>query len=94
MGMHPHDFDNLLGSIDRATFKSDKMDRVRMAKHNNNFTCDQVRQIMLHLTFDSDREDAAVMLYPNVVDKGNWYMVYDAFTFSSSGDSVNRRLGI
>ncbi len=92
--MHPHDFSNLKHSVENARFNSDKMDILRAAKHSNFFTSEQVRQLMLALTFDSDREEAAVMLYSNVVDKHNWFVIYDTLTFSSSRDSIDRKLGI
>ena len=86
--MHPSDFANLLDSIDRATFKGDKLNVIRSAS-SNYFTCSQVKQIILRLTFDSDRVEAACMLYPSVVDRNNWFTVLDAATFSSSRDAIS-----
>ena len=44
------------------------------------------------LSFDSDKIEVAVMLYPNVGDKENWYQVYSLFSFSSSGNEIEKRI--
>lgn len=56
------------------------------------FTAEQVRQIIEVFSFPKQQEDAAVVLYPSVVDKANWFVVYEAFSFNSSIDAVRRRI--
>jgi len=36
--------------------------------------------------------EAAVMLYPRVVDPGNWYVVEQAISFESSRRELRQRL--
>lgn len=93
LGMHANDFNILLHSVDNAPFKSDKVTRIRAAK-DNYFTSAQVKTLLLHLPYDSDRTDVAVMLYSHVVDKNNWFIIYDAIDFASSRERIERELGL
>ncbi|HEY9694856.1 MAG TPA: DUF4476 domain-containing protein [Oculatellaceae cyanobacterium] len=56
------------------------------------FTSDQVCQVIRIFPFPREQENVAVMFYPRVVDKSNWFVVYDAFTFPSTRDAVMRRI--
>lgn len=88
-GMEPHSFDRLMASINSQTFKSDKMIIVNNAIQTNEFNCDQVRAIMRSFTFDSDRINVASQLFYRVVDRENWYTVYNELTFSSSKQQLH-----
>ena len=89
--MHPDDFNRLVSSIEHQVFSSDKKLVVDSAIAGNKFTCDQVRIIMQRFTFDNDRVDVAAKLYHHVVDRQNWYIVYDALEFQSSRQSLEHR---
>ena len=58
----------------------------------NYFTANQASQIVETMRFADDEVDAAVMLYPRVVDPGNWYVVEQAISFESSRRELRRRL--
>ncbi len=94
MPMNPAEFSNLLYSVDRATFGSNKVSRIRDAAKRHHFSADQVRQLMKHVNFENDKITVAVELYHRVVDKHNWHVIYSALTFSSSKIEVDRRLGL
>jgi hypothetical protein len=49
----------------------------------------QVRELMEAFTFESTRVEFAKFAYPMVTDKERFYIVYDAFTFSSSIDELD-----
>ena len=85
--MHPNDFNRLLKSVDHASFSADKINRIRIASHNK-FSSMQVRTLMDHLKFDSDRVKVACMLYPHVVDRANWHIALDGLSFDSSRHEV------
>ena len=89
--MHPRDFRNLVRSIEHATFSDDKLMIIRSARLNN-FTSDQVRDILRRLDFDSERIDAAVMLYPRVVDRSNWFIIYDTLDYASSRREIEHQI--
>lgn len=94
---HPMDdaqFTELLIQIGNEPFSSSKMNVIQMAVDYNYFTSEQTRKVVASLTFSNDQEDAAVMLYPRVVDQDAFYTVMPAFTFESSRSEVQTRLGL
>jgi hypothetical protein len=58
----------------------------------NYFTAEQASQIVDTMRFADEEVDAAVMLYPRVVDPGNWYVVEQAISFESSRQELRQRL--
>ncbi len=92
-GMHPQTFSMLTASMRNESFDDN---RVKMASHAiamNGVSCFQLKELMMLLTFDSNRLRLAKMAYPMVVDKGNIFIINDAFTFSSSADEFYRSIG-
>lgn len=82
------DFEMLKATIMNKGFESSKMDVIRMATMNNYFSSNQVAQLMNLMSFESTKLDLAKMLYSKVVDKGNFYLVNNAFSFSSSSSEL------
>jgi|GEM_PF-663076 hypothetical protein len=82
------DFEMLKATIANKPFESSKMDVLRMAMVNNHFSSVQVAQLMNLMSFESTKLDLAKMLYSKVVDKGNFYLVNNAFDFSSSSSEL------
>jgi hypothetical protein len=86
-------FSNFLRRLRREGFDDDKLEFLAEFGRNGYFTSAQVAQIVDLMTFSEGEEQAAILLYPRVVDPENWYVVYDALTFTSSEDEVRRALG-
>ena len=82
--MSPRAFASLLRMLEEASFSDEKYSIVREAASKNYFTSQQVLQILKKFDFEDDRLKVAKLLYPRVVDPENFFIVYDAFTFSSS----------
>lgn len=59
---------------------------------NTYFTAAQASQIVGMMRFPNEEVDAAVMLYPRVVDRENWFMVEQAMSFESSRRELRQRL--
>ncbi|MGF1937589.1 MAG: DUF4476 domain-containing protein [Nostoc sp. ChiQUE02] len=59
----------------------------------NYFTSAQASQIIKEMNFGDQQVKAAVMLYPQVVDRGNWFIVDQAITFESDRQELRRQLG-
>ena len=93
-GMMDGDFANLKNSISNASFKDDRLRIIQSAAPYNTFWVSQVVEILNLMSFDDEKIDAAVILYNSVCDVNNWYQVYNAFSFSSSKDTLNQRLGL
>jgi hypothetical protein len=70
----------------------DYSDFLAQTARDGTFTADQVRQLIAVLKFSTDQEDVAVLLYPRVLDKNNWFLAETAFIFPSSAETVRRRV--
>jgi len=91
--MRPMDdvaFARLLKAVKEAPFSSEKLTLIEDAASKNYFKSEQVLQLLKTFNFDSYRLKAAKVLYPRVVDPENFFIVYDAFTFSSSKEELRR----
>lgn len=86
--MAPQDFEMLRATVMNKGFESSKMDVIRMAAMNNYFSSVQVAQLMNMMSFESTKLDLAKMMYARVVDKGNYYLVNNAFVFNSSSNEL------
>lgn len=76
------------------SFSDDKRSLVEMVASSNHFTTAQVRELLEVFSFEDDKVDVAALLYTRVVDRGNYYKVLEAFTFSSSKDELRQRLNL
>ncbi len=87
-------FDALEASIAAESFGDEKIALLRGAARDHWFTVDQVIRLLPQFAFSDDRIEAAVVLYPRVVDPEVWFRVYDGFDFDSDKDEVRSRLGL
>ena len=65
--------------------------RVTIAKQvidQNYFTVDQVKQLVQIFSTDSYKLDLAKYAYKNTVNRQDYFMLYEAFTFSSSKEDL------
>jgi hypothetical protein len=82
--MMPVDFKNLKQRITKTEFESSRIEMAKKAVNKNNITARQVFEIMLLFEYESTRLDFAKYAYRYTVNKHLFYIVNDAFTFSSS----------
>jgi len=75
---------NLLNVIDRASFDSDKLRIARQAVRRNGVFAEQVLQIMDMFSFESTKLKFAKFAYRYTIDRNNYYVVNNGFSFSSS----------
>lgn len=57
-----------------------------------NFTCGQTVRLVKQFSFGDGQTQAAIMLYPRLVDPQNFYQVLAAMTFESDRDRVRKAL--
>jgi hypothetical protein len=88
--MSPNDFNSLKQTIANATFESTRYSIAKSAANLNRFTSQQVLELLYLFTYESTRLDFAKLAYYSVIDKEKFFIVYDAFTFSSSVDELSR----
>lgn len=81
--MSSYDFSQAKESLRKEWFENARMTTAKQIIDRNYFTSQQVRELMLLFTFENNRLDIAKYAYGKTVDKGNYFVVNDAFTFNS-----------
>lgn len=77
------------GSIDSKTFEDTKIQVAKQVVGANCVTASQVKDLLGLFTYESSKLDMAKYCYSKTYDIGNYYLVNDAFTYSSSVDELN-----
>jgi len=90
MCMSQFEFMQLKNSIESKSFDSSKLQIAKQALVYNYFSSAQVADIMTLFSFESTRLDFAKYAYGKVIDKQNYYLVNNAFTFESSIQELNQ----
>lgn len=87
----PGELSGLVRALDNATFARDQLALLRDILPSRYFTVDQAIALVRTFSFERDQVEAAKMLYPHIVDPGQWYRMYSVFSFSSSKDDLRAR---
>lgn len=65
--------------------------RVRLAKqiiNDNYFTSEQVKQVVQLFSFENNKLDLAKYAYNKTTNKGNYFIIYDVFSFRKSKEEL------
>jgi len=90
MCMSHMEFIQLKSSIENKSFESSKLQIAKQALGYNNFSSVQIADLMRSFDFETTKLDFAKCAYPKVIDKQNFYLVNNAFTFESSIQDLNQ----
>ena len=82
--MNNSQFSQFIVALKKNSFDDSKLVFVQQQARSTSFSSSQIRAILKAFSFDDDRVNAGKVLYPNCIDKPNFYMVYEAFSFDSS----------
>ena len=82
----------LIDQVRKASFESSKVNVAKLALKNNRLTTAQMVDLLREFTFESTRLEFAKDYYRRVVDRRNYFMVNDVFTFQSSKDDLTEFL--
>lgn len=85
-------FQLLIDQVRKASFESSKVNVAKQALRNNKITCDQLISLLNEFSFESTKVQFAKDNYRNVVDKRNFFLINDVFTFQSSKDELTEFL--
>jgi len=88
--MNDKDFADLKHTIFRQSFESSKLALAKQAIDYNTVTSLQVFEIMNMFSFESSKLDFAKYAFHKVYDPQKYYIVNNAFTFSSSISSLDK----
>lgn len=87
------DLAQIQAALNAESFADGRLKVLGSAASNHWFTVAQVRTLMGLFDFDSDKVEAAAMLYPRVIDTANWYQVYSELSFEADKDALRERVG-
>ncbi len=90
--MNPSAFSQALTQVKQQNFESTRLTVAKQIINSNFFTSDQVRKLMTQMSFESSRVELARYAYNKVLDPQNYYLVNNAFSFSSSVNELNNYL--
>jgi nuclear transport factor 2 (NTF2) superfamily protein len=76
-------FGRLKETITNESFDDGRMAIAKSIAAQNYFTAEQAKQMVQLFVFEKNQIDIAEFMYPRTVDKGNYFVVYGAFTFES-----------
>lgn len=89
-GMNDREFKNVLQSISKEWLESNKLKSASQIVRTNHLTTAQVEQILLLFSFENNKLELAKQAYANTVDKRNYSMLFDVFSFNSSKVELER----
>ncbi len=75
-------------AIAKRSFESDKLATARQIAGSNCLSAAQVKEIMGLFAFESSKLEFAKLAYLKVVDMNNCFLIYKAFSFSSSVEEL------
>ena len=78
----------------REAFDETRLRMAITAVSISGVTSYQLRELMLMLTFDSNRLKLAKTAYAFVADKGNIFIINDAFVFNSNATEFYKYIGM
>ncbi len=87
--MSDEQFKDLKRSVASKSFEDTKVAVAKQAIQANGTSTHQVVELMEMLNFESSKLELAKYAYSYSIDKNNYYLVNDGFTFSSSIDDLN-----
>lgn len=88
--MGQNQFNNLFHTLQNESFDSGKLSILEPVLATNYFSSAQVLDLMSLFSFDSGKLKVAKMGYRNTIDKGNYFVVNNGFSFSSSKQKLSQ----
>ncbi len=86
--MNDRDFDEFYNRYKNISFTSDKELFLDQTLMSASFTTDQCIILLKSFNFSSDKKSLIKKIYPNIVDKNNFYRLVDQLTFQSDKNEV------
>lgn len=77
-------FNQFLSSLRSESFDSNRLQNAKVYAAKTNLSANQIKDIAATFTFDSNRLDWAKAAYNSCYDQGNYFLLRETFTFSSS----------
>ena len=85
-------FRELCQRVKEKTFKDGRLDVLRNAARQSDFTCDEIVQLMKIFNSDDERLEALVILEPTIIDRQNADRIINSMTFISGEEKARNIL--
>lgn len=92
-GMAPQELERIRLTMSRESFDERKFEFLRNVLPGRPVTAAQMVELLRPFSFDKYRLEAAKMGWETVVDRPNYYMVFETFSFDSSVRDLKRHIG-
>lgn len=86
--MNVNQYNAVRQTIQRESFDKGKMAIATQVLRDNYLSSAQVKELTMLFSFDDAKLEFAKYAYSKTVDRGSFFMVYDAFSFSSSKERL------
>lgn len=90
VAMSSHEFDHVLRQIGDETFDDSRLKLAKSIFSTHYFSAVQIKRVADKFTFSKNRMEFVMMAYDRCVDKEDFFVVVDAFTFKSDKDKLNK----
>jgi Domain of unknown function (DUF4476) len=88
--MSQREFNDVKEQLRKEWFENNRLTSAKFIVDKNNFTTQQVKELMLLFTFENNKLELAKYAYRKTIDRQNYYQLNDVLTFSSSKDELAR----
>lgn len=89
-GMNDREFNDVLKQIDKEWLESNKLKSALQIVKNNSISAAQVKEMLLLFSFENNKLELAKQAYASTVDKKNYDLVFDVFSFNNSKAELER----
>jgi len=88
--MDSRSFEQLKQTLRNESFDNTRLAMAKQVMKNNWFSVAQVKELVGLFSFEDAKLELAKSAYDNTVDKGNYFLLYDAFSFSSNKEALGK----
>lgn len=86
--MDMRSFDMLKQALRRENFENSRLAIAKQSVERNAFSAQQVKEMVNLFAFESNKLELAKSAYDNTIDKKNYFIIYDAFSFNRSKEEL------
>ena len=91
-GMSASNFSAAKNTISKQSFDETKLSTAKQIVSSNCLTAAQIKELMLLFSFEETRLELAKDAHSRCVDKNNYFLLNDAFNFSSSVEELSNSI--
>ena len=87
--MDERSFLTFIQTLSRERFEDTRFTLARNSFDRQQFSSDQVKRVLQYFSFENNKLELAKFAYRNTVDKNNYHVIYDVFSFSRSKEDLS-----